>query len=146
MIGTEKLKEELYEALYASRFLPISDRKNKPLHGLLVHLYGVDQVTELSKLCTKDVLQSKVELDQTHELRVRDIKIDELRRMNQELQTELDRLKSKPVPSSEQAKPSKPQWRHVPASVPITPREKNKPSRQTLKPVSVQFGTKPGTN
>ncbi len=40
-------------------------------------------------------------------------------------------------------KPTKPQWRPVPASVPITPREAPK-SRQTLKTSNVQFGTKPG--
>jgi len=42
-------------------------------------------------------------------------------------------------------KSNRPQWRPVPASVPIKPREKNK-SRQTLKPISVQFDSKPGAN
>ncbi|CAF2803795.1 unnamed protein product [Rotaria sp. Silwood2] len=146
-IGTDKLKEELYEALYTSRYLPIEDRKNKPFYDLLVHFYGINQVTELSRICTKDALQSKLERDQTHEIRIRDIKIDELNRLNRELQDEIDRLKSRSTPSVEQptVKSNKPQWQPITSSVAVTSREKTK-TRQTLKPVSVQFSTKPGTH
>ncbi|CAF0784028.1 unnamed protein product [Rotaria sordida] len=146
-VGTDKLKEELYESLYTSRYLPIEDRKNKPFYDLLVHLYGINQVTELSRICTNDVLQSKLERDQAHEIRIRDIKIDELNRLNQELHDEIDRLKSRATSSIEQStvKPNKSQYRPLPTSVAVTQREKPKP-RQTLKPVSVQFGTKPGVN
>jgi hypothetical protein len=143
-IGTDKLKEELYDSLYTSRYIPIEDRKNKPFYDLLVHLYGVNQVTELSTICTKDVLQSKFERDQANEIRIRDVKIEELNRMNRDLQAEIDRLKAVTT-SNEQptGKPTKPQWRPVPAAG-VT-REK-KPTRQTLKPMSVQFGSKPGSN
>ncbi|CAF3395621.1 unnamed protein product [Rotaria sp. Silwood1] len=146
-IGTDKLKEELYESLYTSRCLSIEDRKNKPFYDLLVHLYGINQVTELARICTKDALQSKLERDQAYEIRIRDIKIDELNRLNRQLQDEIDRLKSRSTPSIEQptVKPNKPQWHPVPSSVAITSREKSK-TRHTLKPVSVQFGTKPGAN
>jgi hypothetical protein len=145
-IGTDKLKEELYESLYTSRCLPIEDRKNKSFHDLLVRLYGQNQVTELSAICTKDVVQSKLERDQANEIRIRDIKIDELNRLNRQLQAEIDRLKAgSPSPSEQSTVKSKPQWRPVPASIPVKPREKSK-SRQTLKPISVQFDTKHGTN
>jgi hypothetical protein len=148
-IGTDKLKEELYEAIYTSRYLPVEDRKNKPIHELLVRLYGLNQVTELSRICTKDVLQSKLERDQTNDIRIRDIKIDELGRLNKDLQTEIDRLKAGASGASPTErvlpKPIKPIWRPVPPSNTVTPREKTK-SRQTLKPISVQFGTKPGAN
>jgi hypothetical protein len=137
-LGTDKLKEELYESLYSSRYLPIDDRKNQSFYDLLVRLYGSNQVTELSTICTKDVLQSKLERDQANAIRMRDIKIEELNRLNRNLQAEIDRLKARsPSPST------KPQWRPVPASIPIKPREKTK-ARQPLKPVSVQFDAKPG--
>jgi hypothetical protein len=144
-IGTDKLKEQLYESLYASRYLPIGDRKNKTFHDLLVRLYGLNQVTELSTICTKDVLQSKLERDQAHEIRLRDIKIDELNRLNRELQAEIDRLKARSPSPTEPSiiKPNKTQWRPVPNS--LKPRERAKP-RQTLKPISVQFDTKPGAS
>ncbi|CAF0784466.1 unnamed protein product [Adineta ricciae] len=156
-IGTEKLKEEMHEALYTSRYLPIEDRKNRPFYDFLVSLYGSNQVTELANICTKDVLQSKSERDQANELRTRDMKIDELDRRNRELQTEIDRLKTKPSASTPAAaatagvaasehshtKPTKQTWRPTPATV--TPREKPK-GRQTLKPIAVQFDTKPGGN
>ena len=101
-------------------------------------------MTELSGICTKDVLQSKLERDQANEIRLRDIKIDELNRLNRDLQAEIDRLKARsPSPTEQLTARSKPQWRPVPASVPIKPREKAK-SRQTLKPISVQFDNKPG--
>jgi len=104
-------------------------------------------VTELSTICTKDIVQSKLERDQANEIRLRDLKIDELNRLNRDLQTEIDRLKARSPSPPEQStiKPNKPQWRPVPASVPIKPREKIKP-RQALKPVSVQFDTKPGAS
>jgi hypothetical protein len=135
----------LYDSLYTSRYIPIEDRKNKPFHDLLIHLYGLNQVAELSTICTKDVLQSKLERDQANEIRIRDVKIDELNRINRDLQAEIDRLKATSPSSNDQstAKPAKPQWRPVPATV-VT-REK-KSTRQTLKPMSVQFGTKPGAN
>jgi hypothetical protein len=156
-IGTEKFKEELYEALYTSRYLPLEDGKNKPFHELLVRLYGLNQVTELSAICTKDVLQSKLARDQAHEIRIRDIKIDELNRVNRDLRAEIDRLKIKspapapaPAPAPPPAHIEHPIVRHhKPVSRPIPPvvavaasREKSK-HRQTLKPISVQFGTKP---
>jgi hypothetical protein len=147
-IGTDKLKEELYESIYTSRYLPIEDRKNKTFHDLLVRLYGLNQVIELSTICTKDVVQSKLERDRANEIRIRDLKIDELNRINRDLQAEIDRLKARSASPTEQSmiKSNKPQWRPVPASVPIkTPNEKNKP-RQTLKPISVQFDAKPGAN
>ena len=146
-IGTDKLKEDLYESLYTSRFIPIEDRKNKPFYDLLVHLYGLNQVKELSNICTNDVLQSKLEREQTNEIRTRDIKIDQLNRLNQDLQAEIERLKASSPISSEQstAKSTKQQYRPVPSSITVTTREKPKP-RQTLKPISVQFGTKPGGN
>ena len=144
LLGTDKLKEELYESIYTSRCLPIEDRKNKTFYDLLVRLYGSNQVTELSSICTKDVIQGKLERDQANEIRLRDIKIDELNRLNQQLQAEIDRLKSASPTEQSPVKP-KPQWHQVPASMPAKPREKQK-SRQTLKPISVQFGTKPGAN
>lgn len=147
LLGTDKLKEELYESLYTSRYLPIEDRKNKTFYDLLTRLYGINQVTELSRICTKDVLQSKLERDQANEIRLRDIKIDQLNRLNRDLQAEIDRLKARSTSPTEHSviRPTKPQWRPVPSSVPIKPREKTK-ARQTLKPISVQFDTKPGAN
>jgi hypothetical protein len=142
-IGTDKLKEELYEAIYTSRYLPIEDRKNKSFHELLLRLYGSNQVIELATICTKDVLQTKQERDHAKEIQWRDEKIDELNRLNQELNGEIERLKA--ALSDQPIKTPKPQWRPVPASVPPAPRDSNKP-RQTLKPSSVQFGTKPGAS
>jgi hypothetical protein len=138
------LKEELYEAIYTSRYLPIDDRKNKPFHELLIRLYGANQVVELVSICTKDVLQSKQERDHANEIKWRDEKIDELTRLNRELNAEIERLKAALAELS--AKNSKPLWRPVPAATGI-PRETNanKP-RQTLKPASVQFGSKPGAS
>ncbi|CAF3445330.1 unnamed protein product [Rotaria socialis] len=140
-IGTDKLKEELYEAIYTSRFLPIEDRKNKPFHGLLLHLYGNNQVAELATICTKDVLQSKQERDNAYEIKWRDEKIDGLTQTTKELNEEIERLKA--ALAEQSVKTTKPQWRPVPAAVPVTQRENNKP-RTTLKPSNVQFGTKPG--
>ncbi|CAF3616040.1 unnamed protein product [Rotaria socialis] len=147
--GTDKLKEDLYEALYTSRYIPIDDRKNKPLYELLLRLYGKNQVTELSQICTKDALQLNLERDRANEIRMRDIKIDELNQLNRELEDEIKRLKAAsppppPPPTAERStvKSVKPQWRQVPTSVAVTSRETTK-TRQTLKPVSVQFGTKP---
>lgn len=116
---------------------------------MLVNLYGSNQVSELSQICTKDSIQAKSDRDQANEIRQRDLKIDELNRLNRDLREEIERLKQSrqptPAPPIEQStnKPSKPQWRPVPAS--ITPREKPK-ARQALKPASVQFSAKPGTN
>jgi hypothetical protein len=140
------LKEELYEAIYTSRYLPIEDRKNKPFHELLLRLYGSNQVVELATICTKDVLQTKQERDHANDIKWRDEKIDELTRLNQELNAEIERLKAALAELS--AKPTKPIWRPVPASITTgTPREtNNNKSRQTLKPTSVQFGAKPGAN
>ena len=103
-------------------------------------------MTELAAICTKDLLQARSDRDHTNEIRLRDIKIDGLTQLNRELQAEIDRLKGRSASPSEQSggKP-KPQWRPVPASVPIKPREKAK-TRQTLKPISVQFDSKSGTN
>lgn len=144
-IGTDKLKEELYEAIYTSRYLPIDDRKNKPLYELLLRLYGSNQVAELATICTKDVLQSKQEREHASELKWRDDKIDELTRLNQDLNNEVDRLKAALAELS--AKSTKPLWRPAPASTSITPKEStNNKSRQTLKPSSVQFGSKPGAS
>ncbi|CAF2010314.1 unnamed protein product [Rotaria magnacalcarata] len=146
--GTDKLKEDLYEALYTSRYIPIDDRKNIPLYEFLLSLYGKNQVTELSQICTKDALQSKLDRDHANEIRMRDIKIAELNQLNRELEDEIARLKAAsppPPPSTAErptVKPVKPQWRQVPTSVALAPRETTK-TRQTLKPVSVQFGTKP---
>ncbi|CAF1611161.1 unnamed protein product [Rotaria sp. Silwood1] len=142
-IGTDKLKEELYEAIYTSRYLPIEDRKNKPFHGLLLHLYGTNQVAELATICTKDVLQSKQERDHAYEIKWRDEKIDGLTITNKDLNIEIERLKA--ALAEQSSKPNKPVWRPVPTSVPVTPREPNKP-RNTLKPANVQFGTKPGAS
>ena len=138
-IGTDKLKEELYDAIYTSRYIPIEDRKNKPLHELLLRLYGANQVTELASICTKDVLQSKQERDQASEIKWRDEKIVELNELVQNLNAEIDRLKATIAELS--AKSSKPVWRPVPATTPLTPRDSpsNKP-RQTLRPSNVQFG------
>lgn len=122
--------------------MPIEDRKNKPFHALLLHLYGQNQVAELATICTKDVLQSKQERDHASEIKWRDDKIQELTNTNQDLNAEIERLKAALAESA--VKVTKPQWRPVPASVP-TPREPPK-SRQTLKPSSVQFGTKPGAS
>jgi len=145
ILGTDKLKEELYEAIYTSRSLPIEDRKNKPFYELLLRLYGSNQVNELATICTKDVLQTKQERDHASEIKRRDDKIDELTRLNQELNAEVERLKAAlaELPS----KPNKPLWRPVPATTSIAPREStNNKSRHTLKPNSVQFGTKPGAS
>jgi len=144
-IGTDKLKEELYEAIYTSRYLPIEDRKNKPFNDLLLRLYGSNQVTELATICTKDIIQTNKDRDHANELRRRDEKIDELTRLNRELNAEIERLKAALTELS--AKSNKPLWRPVPASVPtVTQRETNNKSRQTLKPSSVQFGGKPGAS
>ncbi|CAF1009220.1 unnamed protein product [Adineta steineri] len=151
-IGTEKMKEEIYESLYTSRYLPITDRKNQPFHDLLVRFYGANQVNELSAICTKDVLQVKLERDQANDIRLRDIKIDELNRLNRDLQTEIDRLKTKPAPAAPPSppaeqpiiKPNKPVWRPTPISKAVPHREKLQ-ARQTLKPISVQFNGKPPT-
>jgi len=146
-IGTDKLKEELYEAIYTSRYLPIEDRKNKPFHELILRLYGSNQVAELASICTKDVLQSKQERDHASELKTRDEKIAELTRKNQDLEAEIERLKAQIAELSKQ--PVKPLWRPVPASQPMTPKEPTNTTnkaRQTLKPSSVQFGTKPGAS
>lgn len=139
------MKEELYDAIYTSRYIPIEDRKNKPLHELLLRLYGSNQVTELASICTKDVLQSKQERDQASELKWRDEKIAELNGLVQNLTAEIDRLKATIAELSN--KPTKQIWRPVPASTTLTPREPppSKP-RQTLKPSSVQFGGKPNAN
>lgn len=100
---------------------------------------------ELATICTKDVIQSKLERDHAGELRMRDLKIDELNRLNRDLQAEIDRLKARSPSPTEQTvvRPTKPQWRPVPPVMPIKAREKTK-VRQTLKPISVQFDTKPG--
>jgi prefoldin subunit 5 len=144
-IGTDKLKEELYEAIYTSRYLPIDDRKNKPFHELLVRLYGSNQVIELASICTKDVLQSKQERDHANEIKWRDEKIDELTRQNQALNAEIERLKAAIAELS--AKSSKPLWRPVPASSGLPSREANaNKTRQTLRPTNVQFGSKPGAS
>lgn len=136
----------MYEALYTSRYLPIEDRKNQTFHDLLVRLYGSNQVTELAAICTKDLLQARSDRDHANEIRLRDIKIDDLTQLNRELQAEIDRLKGRsPSPSDQSSVKSKPQWRPVPASVPMKPREKPK-TRQTLKPMSVQFDSKSRTN
>lgn len=144
-IGTDKLKEDLYESLFTSRYLPIEDRKNKSFHDLLHRLYGSNQVKELANICTKDVVQSKLDRDHVNELRVRDLKIDELNRLTRDLQNEIDRLKARSSSPSEQNvhRPAKPQWRPVPPILPVKTREKTK-VRQTLKPISVQFDNKPG--
>jgi uncharacterized coiled-coil DUF342 family protein len=144
-IGTDKLKEELHEAIYTSRYLPIEDRKNKPFYELLLRLYGSNQVIELATICTKDVLQTKQERDHANEIKWRDEKIDELTRFNQELNREIERLKA--ALNELSSKSNKPLWRPVPASNTIIPREtNNNKSRQTLKPNNVQFGTKPGAS
>lgn len=144
-IGTDKLREELYDAIYTSRYLPLEDRKNKPFYELLLRLYGNNQVTELASICTKDVLLSKQERDQANELKIRDEKIEQLTRTTQDLQNEIDRLKANLAELS--AKNTKTPWKPVPASVTITPRDPNaNRPRQTLKPSSVQFGGKSGTN
>jgi uncharacterized coiled-coil DUF342 family protein len=102
-------------------------------------------VNELATICTKDVLQTKQERDHASEIKRRDDKIDELTRLNQELNAEVERLKAALAELS--AKSNKPVWRPVPASTSIAPRETtNNKSRQTLKPNSVQFGTKPGAS
>ena len=142
------MREELYESMSTSRLLPIEDRKNKTFHEFLVRLYGENQVRELATICTKDVIQSKLERDQTNEIRLRDIKIDELNQLNRSLQSEIDRLKALAAEVAVAPKSNpvvKPQWRPVPSAVGVTPKEKVK-NRQTLKPISVQFGTKPGGN
>lgn len=135
--GTDKLKEELYDAVYTSRYLPIEDRKNKSFHDLLLRLYGQSQVSELASICTKDVLQAKQDRDQANEIKLRDEKIEGLTRNNEELGVEINRLKAlldanKKVP-----------WRPVPAAAPIVARDPNR-NRQVLKPASVQPGAKPG--
>lgn len=132
--------------MYTSRYLPIEDRKNQTFHDFLVRLYGSNQVTELATICTKDLLQARSDRDHAHEIHLRDVKIDELNQLNRALQAELDRLKGRSASPSEQSNvKSKPQWRPVPAAVPIKAREKPK-ARQTLKPISVQFDSKTGTN
>ncbi|CAF1074980.1 unnamed protein product [Adineta steineri] len=135
-IGTDKLKEELYEAVYTSRYLPIEDHKNKSFHELLLRLYGSNQVTELAKICTKDVLEANKDRDHANDIRKRDERIDELTHINKELNEEIERLKA----TIEAGK--KPAWRPVPASIPAA-RDPGK-NRQVLKPSSIQPGTKPG--
>lgn len=144
LLGTDKLKEELYDAVYTSRYLPLEDRKNKPFHELLSRLYGANQVSELAVICTKDALQTKQDRDHASELKQRDEKIDQLTQLNQELQSEVDRLKA--ALAEQATKNTKTPWRPVPASVTLTPRDPTNRPRQTLKPASVQFGTKPGAN
>lgn len=138
-IGTDKLKEELYEAIYTSRYLPIEDRKNKSFYDLLLRLYGSNQVMELATICTKDVLQSKQDQDHANEIKWRDEKIDGLTQINQELNEEIERLKATLADHSAKKSP----WRPGPSPVPITTRDLGK-TRPTLKPANVNFGSKPG--
>ena len=145
------MKDELREAIHTSRYLPLEDRKNQTFHDLLVRLYGTNQVRELALICSKDVLQTKLEHDHANALRLRDIKIEELQQKNRDLQAEIERLKSLTVEmptvpaAATAAAPKSPRIQLrpiVPAPAPVAAREKNK-GRQTLKPISVQFGTKP---
>lgn len=138
--GTDKLKEELYDSIYTSRYLPLADRKNKPFHELLLRLYGANQVAELTTICTKDVLEAKQERDQTNELKAREEKIEQLKRIIDELEKEIERLKE--ALAEQSTKTTKTPWKPVPASIPITQREPANRPRQTLKPSSVQFGGK----
>lgn len=139
------MKEELYEAIYTSRYLPIEDRKNKPFQAFLLQLFGANQVAELATICTKDALQTKQERDHANEIKWRDEKIEALTLTNKDLNEEIERLKAALL-AEQAAKPVKPQWRPVPATMPVaTPREPAK-SRATLKPSNVQFGTKPGAS
>ncbi|CAF0769103.1 unnamed protein product [Didymodactylos carnosus] len=143
-IGTDKLKDELYDSLYTSRKLPLQDNKNKPFYDLLARLFGTDQVTELSAICSKDVLQPKIEQDNLNEIKWRDLKIDELDRMNKDLRAELERIKSS-ANSIEDTNKSvkKKEWK--PPVLVVTPRDPSKQrNRETLKPSRVEFGTKPG--
>lgn len=135
----------MHESIFTSRYLPIEDRKNKSFHDLLMRLYGSDQVKELAAICTKDVVQSKSDRDHFNEIRIRDLKIDELNRLNRDLQSEIDRLKARSNSPTESntTRPNKPQWRPVPPIATVKAREKPK-VRQTLKPISVQFDNKPG--
>ena len=134
----------MYDAIYTSRCLPIEDRKNKPFYALLLQLYGSNQVTELTTICTKDALELKQDRDSANEIKWRDEKIETLDRLNQELNSEIERLKA--ALAEQAAKQSiKSQWRPVPSSMPVSSRETHKP-RQTLKPANVQFGSKNGAN
>ncbi|CAF1275112.1 unnamed protein product, partial [Didymodactylos carnosus] len=146
-IGTDKLRDELYDSLYTSRYLPIQDKKNKPFHDFLLNLFGINQVTELAAICTKDVLQSKQEQDQLNEIKWRDLKIEELDHLNKELQVELDRLRSLANNSDQDANKmvKKKEWK--PPSMVATPRDASKQkTRETLKPSRVEFGSKPGNS
>ena len=142
LLGSDKIKEELYDAVYACRYLPLSDRKNKPFFQLLFQLYGENQALELANICSKDALEMKQERDQGNEIRARDERIEEMKRFINELQAEIDRLKA--ALAEQAAKNTKTPWKPVPASVTITPREPSRQQRQTLKPTSVQFGGKSG--
>jgi regulator of replication initiation timing len=143
VLGTDKVREDLYDAIYASRYLPLTDHKNKPFHDLLLKLYGTNQVIELSSICTKDVLQAKQDRDQINDMKVRDDKIDELTQENRRLQIEIEQLKVTKM--EQQAKNTKVSWRPAPAAPTVVVRDTTR-ARQTLKTGSVQFGSKPGTN
>ncbi|CAF0874404.1 unnamed protein product [Adineta ricciae] len=138
-IGTDKLKEELYNAIYSSRSLSIEDRNNKSFYELLLRLYGLNQVTELAKICVKDVLQLKQDRDYVHDVKWRDEKIDRLTRENEELTIENEQLRST-IDSTKKAP-----WRPANSSNPIEKRDLGR-QRDVLKPANVQLGAKPGSN
>ncbi|CAF4905581.1 unnamed protein product, partial [Rotaria magnacalcarata] len=79
-----------------------------------------NQVAELATICTKDVLQSKQERDNAYEIKWRDEKIDGLTQSTKDLNEEIERLKA--ALAEQSVKPTKPQWRPVPATVPVTQR------------------------
>ncbi|CAF0890952.1 unnamed protein product [Adineta ricciae] len=138
-IGTDKLKEELYDAIYSSRSLSIEDRNNKSFYELLLRLYGLNQVTELAKICVKDVLQLKQDREYVHDIKWRDEKIDRLTRENEELTIENEQLRST-IDSTKKVP-----WRPANSSNPIEKRDLGR-HRDVLKPSNVQLGAKPGSS
>ncbi|UJR09850.1 hypothetical protein I4U23_014074 [Adineta vaga] len=138
-IGTDQLKEELYDAIYTSRYLQIEDRKNKTFYDLLIRLYGLSQVTELATICAKDALQLKQDREYANDIKLRDDKINRLTSLNDELTAENKHLKT-----TIEAKEKVP-WHPTNTSIPVERRDPGRP-REVLKPANVQPGTKPGNS
>ena len=143
--GTDKLKEELYDAIYTSRSLPLQDRKNQPFYELLLRCFGANQVAELATICTRDALESKQDRDHLQEMKIREEKIDQLTQQNRALQAELDRLRASMAEQTTSKTTGNRVLHHpIPAAAPVTTRD-NTQRRKSLKPASVQFfGSKSG--
>ena len=96
-------------------------------------------MTELAKICVKDVLQLKQDREYVHDIKWRDEKIDQLTRENEELTIENEQLRST-IDSTKKVP-----WRPANSSSSIEKRHLGR-HRDVLKPANVQPGAKPGSN